>query len=312
MDLARLRNLDLNLLVAFQALVQERNVTRAAARIGLSQPAMSAALARLREVFEDDLMTRVGRGMELTPRAQSLGPRVGEILAKVEAAVARIEDFDPRATEREFAITTGDYEQYLLMPPLLRRLAREAPGIRVRTEMVSARTAGSLERAETDLWVLPVERRAPEYPYEILIQDHWVWVRCQSQPTPREPVSRDEVADVGIILHDPPREGFPEQSAMSVQAAFGRLPRIAALSPSLLVTLFMVRGTPYYGIVPFQLARRLGSQAEVRVVETPWVASTDRAMQWHPHSEADPCHRWFRRLLREVAAEIDAPVPSVP
>ena len=306
MNLRRLRNLDLNLLVALQALVQEENVTRAAQRVGIGQSAMSSALSRLRELFEDDLLVRAGRTMELTPRAKSLAQQVGDILTRVEIAVAPDKAFDPREADREFAITAGDYEQYLLLPPLLRRLAEEAPGVRIRTAFVSSETRGSLDRGSTDLWIVPVDRRDPAYPFEILIEDHWVLVQCARRRARKSRRSLlEEVSRAGLVLHDPPASGFPERPPLSVQAVFGKMPKIAALAPGLLTLPFLVAGTPYYAAVPERLARRVRREAKVRIVEPPELMPTNRAMQWHPRSDADPSHRWFRRILLDVGSGLD-------
>ena len=112
-------------------------------------------------------------------------------------------------------------------------------------------------------------------------------------------------AEAGLILHDPPETGFPERPPVTLQGAFGAMPKVVALVPSLLVLPFLVAGTPYYAAVPTRLGRRLCRAARARMVEPPKRLATNRVMQWHPRSDADLCHRWMRNVLREVASALD-------
>ena len=131
-DHVNLSRVDLNLLTALDALLTERSVTRAAARVGLGQSAMSHNLARLRRLFDDELLTRGADGMRPTPRALALADPVRIALTQIEALVTRTEDFDPRTAERVFRIGLPDSSEVLLGPQLLARVCEEAPGIRLR------------------------------------------------------------------------------------------------------------------------------------------------------------------------------------
>jgi LysR family nod box-dependent transcriptional activator len=126
----QLNRFDLNLLIALDALLHEKNVARAAERVFVSQPAMSAALQKLREYFEDPLLVRVGRGMQLTPRGPSLVEPVREALLRIQATLGTQPSFDPRTVQRTFTLIVSADALLRVMPAVFRRLAREAPGIR--------------------------------------------------------------------------------------------------------------------------------------------------------------------------------------
>lgn len=149
-----LRAIDLNLLVALEALISERHVTRAADRVGLSQPAMSSALGRLRHIFKDDLLVRTARGMQPTPRALELMQPLGRVLRQVERVLEGDPGFDPAASRRAFRLRLSDLLAFLLLPGLLERLKHEAPQVALDVvHLPPARTVEALENDEIDLAV---------------------------------------------------------------------------------------------------------------------------------------------------------------
>src|SRR6201991_2114022 len=151
-DIINLNRIDLNLLVHLEALLSERNVTRAAARVGIGQPAMSHNLARLRELFGDELLTRGPDGLRLTPRAMTLLEPVRTMLAQVESLVSRDQAFDPATAVRTFRFGLSDSMEVLIMPSLLARLREVAPGIQLRlTNFDASRLLDELDADEMDL-----------------------------------------------------------------------------------------------------------------------------------------------------------------
>src|SRR3954451_12820242 len=127
-----LNAIDMNLLLALEALLEERNVTRAAARVGLSQPAMSAALARLRAVFGDPLLVRVGGGMSPTHRARQLAGPLADAMARLRVAIDDAPAFDPHGSSRTFHIATSDYGESIVLPPIAQSLLQQAPAVSLR------------------------------------------------------------------------------------------------------------------------------------------------------------------------------------
>jgi len=147
----QLNRFDLNLLIALDALLREKNVTRAAERVFVSQPAMSAALHKLREYFNDPLLVRVGREMELTSRGESLVEPVREALLRIQMMLGTQPTFDPKTARREFTVIMSEEAVPSVLPPLLRTLAKEAPQLDVHIEMVSPAALSRLEYGEADL-----------------------------------------------------------------------------------------------------------------------------------------------------------------
>ena len=147
----QLNRFDLNLLIALDALLREKNVTRAAERVFVSQPAMSAALHKLREYFNDPLLVRVGREMELTSRGESLVEPVREALLRIQMMLGTQPTFDPKTARREFTVIMSEEAVPGVLPPLLRTLAHEAPELDLHIEMVSPTALSRLEYGEADL-----------------------------------------------------------------------------------------------------------------------------------------------------------------
>src|SRR5690606_13705732 len=148
----KLHQLDLNLLLAFDALMTQRNVTRAAEQCFISQPAMSHALNRLRQFFEDPLLVRSATGMVPTARAEALHRAVRQALGLLEQELGREERFDPATSGRRFVLSTTDYVECVLVPPLIRRLKTQAPGVRIEIEILRDRLPeGALANGEVDL-----------------------------------------------------------------------------------------------------------------------------------------------------------------
>src|SRR5215469_8739208 len=147
----RFNGLDLNLLLAFQVLLEERNVTRAARRLNISQPAMSAALSRLREYFQDDILTVQGKQMHPTARAQSLAGPVHKFLADLDALLTRSATFDPATTQRTFRLVASDYITAAVIGPLTQRLMRLAPCVRVEIMLPCEEAAQLVMEGQADL-----------------------------------------------------------------------------------------------------------------------------------------------------------------
>src|SRR5690242_18544619 len=178
-----LASLDLNLLVSLDALLQQRSVTRAAAQMGLSQPALSASLARLRRHFGDELLTRVGNEYRLTPLAVQLKERVRIALSSVERVFTAQPEFDPASSTREFSLLVSDYVEVVLGDTIARLVAEEAPGTRRRLTM---NTPALVERAEqvlltTDLLLMP-HGFVSDLSHRDLYRDEWVIVLSSDNP----------------------------------------------------------------------------------------------------------------------------------
>jgi DNA-binding transcriptional LysR family regulator len=171
-----LRDVDLNLLVAFDALMAERSVTRAAHRLCIGQSAMSSTLTRLRKLFDDPLLIRDGRELVATPYAESLVKPVSEVLDGVAAILAGRTEFDPTRAERTFAVTASDYTMITFITPLLAQLEQEAPGVRLWVSPPGDDYEVRLRRGQLDLLLIPREVLVSyrDFPHQLLFQDRFV------------------------------------------------------------------------------------------------------------------------------------------
>lgn len=299
-----LSRVDLNLLVALDALIAERHVSRAAERVHLSQPAMSSALARLRRLFGDELLVRVGREYRLTPLAAELQEPLSELLQLAKATVERRPHFDPTVDSRTFTVIASGYSAFLLMRPLIERIIDSAPGISLQ---IQQSRPGAPEKVHADLNLgLWPSASADEMglPYEILFHDRWVCAVSDDNETigpgiTLEQYARSPRTAYGYGLDDV--IGLADRTVLPSDEVQG-----ARISIDNFVLLpFLLHGTGMVAFVQERLGRKLASTAAIRLVEpafeTPPVAE---AMYWRPRSTADPAHRWLRATLQEIASQL--------
>jgi DNA-binding transcriptional LysR family regulator len=302
--------IDLNLLAALGALLDERNLTRAGARLSLSQPTVSGALARLRRHFDDELLVRSGREYLLTPKAQALLPVVHEALRQVERTFAVTGEFDPATSTRQFSIVASS--RPVMMPGrLLPRLHELAPGARLELRAISGEfTSGDRGLLQHDLVIAPLGFYQLAGESEVVCQDRFVCVTDPANPRLHE--GQLSLEDLAVMPHVATE--LPHAGADPVRAALERLgitPDIAVTTPGWLQATFAVAGTDMVTLVPERLARRLASAAGVTVTEPPFgtIALTEAAW-WHPMYATDPALAWLRGVVREVAAVRTSPGPA--
>ncbi|HEY2690044.1 MAG TPA: LysR family transcriptional regulator [Streptosporangiaceae bacterium] len=297
--------MDLNLLIALRAMLEESNVTRAGERIGMAQPAMSAALARLRRHYRDDLLVRVGRDYELTPFARSLLPVIQQTMPMVEVALALRDEFDPATSARTFSITLSDYAFTVLNAPLVQRLAQVAPGVRLEmTPIPWDMHVSDRGLLQCDFLVGPLGCGLPGKS-AVLFRDRFV---CVADP------ANERLAGGTLTLRD-----F-EESPHAV-ATFGpnltpldRALSAAGISRNVSVTTvgwlslpFVVAGTDLVASLPERLARQASDLASVTIVEPPFgTVEIIEALWWHPTRDSDAGHRWLLGILRGLAEDIVA------
>ena len=196
----RLNRFDLNLLVALNALLEEGSVTRAARRLNLSQPAISSALKRLREAFNDDLLVANGKRMVPTPHALSLAPLVAEALVSMQSLLASSTLFDPANSQRIFRIAASDYVTTVVIIPLLRDLAVAAPSVRIELTPPSAATANGMERGAIDLIISPEQFQDRGHPHDLLFEERHVILGCRDNPIFAAPITEDIYSRVGHVV----------------------------------------------------------------------------------------------------------------
>ncbi|MCW2389196.1 DNA-binding transcriptional LysR family regulator [Sphingobium sp. B11D3B] len=213
----RFKGLDLNLLYALSVLLDERSVSRAAARVNISQPAMSAALTRLREHFADDLLVQVGRRMVPTAYAESLQPLVSQLIEQADQILSTSSTFDPAISNRRFRISVSDYMMTVLIGPLMRSLGTIAPGIRIDVYPTGPDATSFLEKGEVDLVICPEQYLSPAHPSEMLLEDEHVVIGWAGNPALAGPLDRETLFSLG---HVAVRFGQSRESTFAEQQVF--------------------------------------------------------------------------------------------
>jgi DNA-binding transcriptional LysR family regulator len=303
--MASVSSIDLNLLIALGALLEERNLTRAGEKTNMSQPAMSGALARLRRHFGDELLVRDGRQYQLTPLARRLLPDVRDALRQVERTLEARPEFDPATSTRTFSLVMSDYAVTVLVDPLLRRVHEEAPQVGLTVHPLPPDLAES-DRGmlQHDLVIGPLGFSFPGESEEIF-RDRFV---CIVDPgNSRLAGGALSLADFGELPHAVATFGQREilNQAESALEALGIPRHIQVTTEGWLPLPFVVAGTDLVAVVPERLARRVASTARVAVCEPPFgTIELLEAVWWHPTRSGDQAVRWMRAITAEVAAAL--------
>nr|WP_277349468.1 LysR family transcriptional regulator [Streptomyces sp. S3(2020)] len=287
-------------MAALQALLEESNVTRAAARMGMGQPAMSAALGRLRRHYQDELLVRVGREYRLTPFARTLLPGLRGTVGMLEQALSQSGEFVPERSGRVFHIALSDYALTVLQRPLLCRVRELAPRVRVEFGPMPPHAASDQALLDTDLLVGPRGFGFPGASAE-LFRDRLV---CVTDPANPELAGRaPTLGDLAELPHAVAVVGHSDQGtpADRLLDQLGIRRRAQVTVSGWLPVLFTLPGTRMVAVVPERLARRVAATAGVAVHEPPFPATElIEAMWWHPEREGDGGHAWLTGVLRDV------------
>ncbi|TQS43322.1 LysR family transcriptional regulator [Cryptosporangium phraense] len=305
-----LLDLDLNLLVTLDALLRERNVTRAAELLGCSQPTMSTGLGRLRRYFDDELLHRVGNRYELTPLAVTLAVRTPPAIEGVRRVFDLRSEFDPAKIEREFTIVTSDYAAAVFGPLMTRRVAERAPGVRLRFQQTSPAAVDNAQDMlrSVDGILLPHGFLA-DVPHTDLFEDRWVCIVDRDNPTIGDTITLDQLQQAPwVVVFNRPTAFAPATQQLRM---IGVEPRVEVVVDGFLQMPFMVAGTARVAMLQAHLASRLAEAAGVRVVECGFdVVPLAEAFWWHPMYRTDAAHTWLRELLVETAGELRTDVPD--
>ncbi len=295
---------DLNLMPVFLALMEERSVTRAAERLGITQPALSNALARLRDMLRDPLFIRERYGMQPTQKAEEMAPVIAAALASLDELVLGQQAFDPGKAERLFTIAPNSYVEFVLVPAIVARLREQAPGIRLRltpfgtdlaeTGVISGATAMVLGRV-----VDPPDNLVVQH----LMDDGLACVVRADHPVVNKRMSKQQYEQLKHVNVLPPgrlrvglfqaleRQGLRREVAVSV-THFLAIPEMIAV-------------TDYCATLPSLICRRLADDRRLKVVPAPADLGTFPVeMAWHVRYRHDPAHQWLRQLVTEVAGEL--------
>jgi DNA-binding transcriptional LysR family regulator len=302
MRLAHVRNVDLNLLVAFAELLEGPSVTAAATRLGITQPAMSRTLARLRKTFGDPLFVRTASGLKATPRAAALAPALEEVLAGAEALVAGPARFDPATAERTFLISTADYGEAVLLPGLLQRLAREAPRVKLRLAVLPMPLEVALERGELDLAWTPRIATPRTVVWTRLFDETFEFVVRRGHPVlKRGPFTLERFLELRHLAIAP--AGRSNRNAIDeLLAGMGKKRDVVATVPSFLVVPSLLVNSDVGVTLPKRLVASAASRYGLVALPLPFSSPGFSMHQaWHERVRKDPGHAWFRQLVVDVA-----------
>lgn len=303
-------SINLNLLLALEALLEERSVSRAAARMNLSQPAMSSALGRLRELFTDPLLVRTGRGMKPTPRALELIGPIRSGLAQLRNALEAHQQFDPEQSTRSFQIAMTDYTELLLLGPLLRRIRRSAPELQIfvrRLERIFAPPEESLRNGTFDaaIGLFPeATSLEPGIRSSDLTVEENVCIARKGNPLLKKRLTLRRFGEAGhvAVFYRTEFRGMID----NVMAAQGLRRRLLVSTPHFLSAPQIVAGSDLIAVVPAGLAEifRRTLPLEVRKVPLPLPPLRTRLL-WHEHFDEEPAHRWLREEIKQCFAKAD-------
>ncbi len=301
---------DLNLLIALDTLLREKNITRAAEKVFVSQPAMSAALHRLRDHFDDPLLVRVGRDMELSPRGQSLVEPVREALLLIQATLGTQPTFTAATTQREFTLIMSEEAVPGLLPAILERVSTEAPGIRINIELVSHTALSRLEYGDADLCMCLDSLRLFEvraYPDTLrsvrLRPVRWICAVDRNHPTVGDSITAEQYFALPHVF------GRPHGHTASAEELVRRLLDIDLpvhiTVPSLLHLPLVLSGTRLVATMPERVAQMFSATLPVKTFPLPFeTPPLDEILLWHKRNESDPAHAWFRDLVVRLTREM--------
>jgi DNA-binding transcriptional LysR family regulator len=304
----RLRDVDANLLLALHALLEERNLTHAGNRMTMSQPAMSGALARLRRHFDDELLVRSGRGFELTPLAEELRPLVAAAVESAEALLGNQREFDPSSSTKQFEVSMSEYAMTVLSEPLSRLLREQAPGCSVSFDAVPAsRDQFESQLMRRDLIVVPLGFDLPGRTQPVFT-DELVCVVARSNCYLRDgALSLDDLLAMPHAVAEFLPAGDRKRPLEVEAEEKGLADRVVLVQVTSLLTLpFAVAGTDMCAFVPARLARRCLDMLDLLIAGTPLhPVHITEAAHWHPRRAQDPAGVWLRRLLYDVAVDVE-------
>jgi len=306
---------DLNLLVYLDALLRERNVTRAAAQLGLSQPAMSNGLRRLRDLFEDPLLVRTSDGMTPTERAEELRPVVRELLSTIDKAVQPRTEFDAQSAKRVFRIMASDYAESTLLPRILLKLRESAPGITLDIMTPSDVSFQDVEQGKVDMAINRFDALPQSFHQKDIWQDGFSCLMRANNPV-LESFTLDSYlgaqhvwvsktgmgVGVGVNPDDVQRLGWVDEALTRL----GEKRRITLFTRHYQAAMLLAEQTDLIVTLPSKAALLQQDNTRVVIKTPPFeIPPIDLKMAWSPLLHHNPAHRWMRQLTIDAASEVD-------
>jgi len=306
----RFEGLDLNLLVALDAILEERSVMKAGKRLHLSQPAMSAAVGRLRQYFNDDIFTISQRRLVPTPLAQSLEKPTRDILLRIRANLIAKPGFEPEKSQRRFRMVVSDYAGMVLMQAVMKRVYRAAPGVAFELLPFNDLVGDQLQKGELDFIVIPDASAIEGHPKQHLFADEFYCVVWSGNRKVGRSLSLSRYLQLG---HVTAQFGAMRGAAFDERALvrLGYRRRIEVTAPNFTTMAAMVIGTDRVATMHERLAVILARNFPLRLLRAPVrIPAFRECLQWPASFHADPALAWLRGIISEVALEIDRTPPA--
>jgi len=301
-----LRKIDVNLIVVLDAILNELNLTRAGEAVGMSQPAVSGALARLRQQFDDPLLIRNGRSFELTEVAQSIKPLVNEAMIEINRTFDLLPTFDPATSTRTFHIGATDYLLSQMTSPLLSVLEKEAPHVDIDFSVLPLDLEVSLiDLLRRDVLIASVTLGIPGK-RQSLFSDSFVGIARKGHPL----VENGAITSANLAKAELVQMVLGERGTNQIDLGLGELgvvPRATIAVRSVMSIPFMVSGTDLLGWVPEKLALQYEESLGIEIISTPLSRSTlIESVHWHPTKSSDPAIPWLISMLRKASELLDS------
>lgn len=301
-DYNKLRQLDLNLLIALDILIAESSVTKASARLGLSQSAMSYSLKRLRDILQDDILIRTSRKMEVTPYAMQISDRVHQILGEIQSTLLEPETFDPAIATETFTIATSDYVEATIGTNLLQQLTAQAPGMRIRISNLDKETVmDALDNNRLDLIIcaqLPLKSWHVE---EVLYQEEFVCV-VKGDNSLTELSVEDYIKRSHILVSM--RDDF-QGKADEILKLQQQSRQVVWSTSHFIAVPFLIANSNSVALLPNRMAQQCAKAMNLRLLPPP-IPTEDFSisMAWHQRNTNNPQHRWLRQQIVNAVRDI--------
>jgi DNA-binding transcriptional LysR family regulator len=301
-DYNKLRQLDLNLLIALDILIAESSVTKASARLGLSQSAMSYSLKRLRDILQDDILIRTSRKMEVTPYAMQISDRVHQILGEIQSTLLEPETFDPAIATETFTIATSDYVEATIGTNLLQQLTAQAPGMRIRISNLDKETVmDALDNNRLDLIIcaqLPLKSWHVE---EVLYQEEFVCV-VKGDNSLTELSVEDYIKRSHILVSM--RDDF-QGKADEILKLQQQSRQVVWSTSHFIAVPFLIANSNSVALLPNRMAQQCAKAMNLRLLPPP-IPTEDFSisMVWHQRNTNNPQHRWLRQQIVNAVRDI--------
>ena len=301
---------DLNLLVTLDALLAEKNVTRAGMRMNLSQSAMSGALSRLRDFFQDELLVPMGRKMVLTPLAEDLVQPVRDVLLQIQATVATRPHFEPASSTRHFTLAVSDYVTSVLMIDFIRDIRCHAPSITFELRPVGQRASEGIESGKLDFLIAPEPFVSSVHPKEVLFEDTHTCVAWSRNRKIGTTISVEQYLSLGHVIVHVGEIGAANYDERALRAMKYQR-NIEVTTPSFDLAPQLVVGTERIATVTTKLACKYARLLPIKLLRVPIaIPPMVEVLQWHRAHNQDPAHTWLRTQLRRAVDTAFAEAPA--